>query len=570
MPLLDSKTLFQTGRCPAGLYFAVVLLLCASGFSQSASKHDSRSQQFYYYGRRKILLTPVPSTLAAKVQPGVSLANRFPHLEKYFNSIAPSAIGLSREVIVSKGGVSPQTAGAAMAPAEGTKEIAPVPVYRYGQLLLVVQNEVLVSFKPTSSKALRESLLRKFSTSFKELVSGTGVYALSLGNPSSTLDVSKILHGNRYVETAEPNFLVISTPEENEIKRWVAPEMPPPTGGPLSPTFPQDRLFNRQWSLENRIDQSTYGKEKADIRVKGAWDITKGSDQVRVAVLDDGIDVNQPDLKDQIATENGQPLIWDVIADSPVQSRSAGDTHGTHVAGVIAARTNNVIGIAGVAPGVRLIPIRMGSNTVKNWTNAGLFFKAIYKAVEFHADVINGSFFFAPSAISDSAIDYALKTGRGGKGVIMVFADGKGGPVLYPATQALIKPVIAVGATNSWDQVKTANSNDGEITWASSVGPEVTVVAPGVGITTTDVSIPQDGPEGKYIFDFEGTSSAAPHVAGLVALLLSLPAYNVATAEDVREQIIRTADKIDGSDRTNTAGWGRVNACRAVSGSECD
>jgi subtilisin family serine protease len=546
-----------------------ILLLSALVFGQSKSPQN-QDRPFYYHGGQKVFLTPTPSTLAAKVHAGVSIPDRFPKLTQYFHSIAPSAMGSEREIIVSNASVPQGKAAAAISPAEASREITSVPVYHYGKLTLVLQNEVLVNFKPSASITDRESLLKKFSSSFKELVPGSGAYAVSLGNPAATLEVSNVLHGNRDVLSAEPNFLVLSTPDKKATKRWVAPEMPPASGGPLTPTYPQDQFFNRQWSLENRIDQSAYGKEKADIRVRGAWDVTKGTEQVRVAILDDGVDINHPDLQDQLIRDNEQVVAWDVIADSPIQQRAASDTHGTHVAGVIAARTNNVIGVAGIAPGVKIVPIRMGSTTVKNWTNAGLFFKAVYKAVELHADVINASFFFPPSDIADSAVAYGLKEGRNGKGLIMVFAAGNGGSILYPAKLALTMPVLAVGATNSWDQVKTTSSNDGDVTWSSSAGPEVTVVAPGIGIVTTEATSAKGDAGGKYIFDFFGTSSAAPQVAGIAALLLSLPSYHEALAEEVRQQIIRTTDKIEGPNRTNRAGWGRVNACRALGGTQCD
>ena len=197
-----------------------------------------------------------------------------------------------------------------------------------------------------------------------------------------------------------------------------------------------------------------------------------------------------------------------------------------------------------------------------------LVIQAISKAVELKADVINASWFVGQDDDIDSAIESASTNGRGGKGVVMVFAAGNdGGKLVYPASLAGCYPVIAVGASNSWDQIKNRETNDHE-SWISNAGPELTVVAPGVGIVTTDLSTspPQNG--GSYKYDFNGTSSAAPQVSGVAALLLST--HPELTATQVRDRIAQTADKVDGPNRTNRAGWGRLNACRALGGSGCD
>jgi hypothetical protein len=158
--------------------------------------------------------------------------------------------------------------------AQATNEVAPLPVVEYGKLKLVLQNEIIVRFKPETLTVSREKLLSKFSTSYKELVSGTGIYVISLGNPDATLRVSQILHDNHTVASAAPNFVALSQAVSDENGTWSAPEVPPPTSGPLSPPFPSDPLFSRQWALENRNDQIAYGKTGADIRIRGAWDVT--------------------------------------------------------------------------------------------------------------------------------------------------------------------------------------------------------------------------------------------------------------------------------------------------------
>src|SRR5579862_6126084 len=121
--------------------------------------------------------------------------------------------------------------------------------------------------------------------------------------------------------------------------------------------------------------------------------------------------------------------------------------------------------------------------------------------VKMGAQVIVASWYYAPSDPIDAEIKFALAA-RSGKGTVMVFAAGNDGAAAYPASVAASLPVIAVGATNSWDEVKTASSKDGENWWTSSSGPALTVVAPGVGIVTTDY--PGTSPP-QYMVDFDGT-----------------------------------------------------------------
>jgi subtilisin family serine protease len=549
---------------------AVLVLLTTGVLGQSAGAPHKDVRPFYYYGNQRIYLKQAISTVAAKVNPRVPLQQRFPRLEKYFEMIAPSAISPPRQVIVSKPSVPATVATEAMSGAESTSEVSSLPVFSYGKLKLVLQNEIIVRFKTDTPRVRREQLLRKFTTSYKELASGTGIYVISLGNPDATLEVSQVLHNNHTVASSEPNFIVLSQGIPGQAVRWIAPEVPLPMSGPLSPPFPADPLFRRQWALENRIQQDAYGKEKSDIRIRGAWDVTQGAESVRVAVLDDGVDVNHPDLQNAFIRVDGNVLAYDAINDSPQQQLTKNDFHGTRVAGVIAAAINNQVGLAGVAPNTKLIPIRMGSHSLgREWTSPALFSSAIRKAVELNADVINCSFYLQPSDSTTADVQYALKNGRQGKGMLFVFAAGDSGSMTYPATLAGNLPVIAVGATNSWDQVKTSKTADGEL-WDSGMGNGLTVVAPGVGIVTTDVAARCPNVQGNYACDFDGTSSSAPYVAGVVALMLSLPTYHDALTTEIIDQITRTADKIDGPARTDRAGWGRINACRAVGGTQCD
>jgi subtilisin family serine protease len=146
-----------------------------------------------------------------------------------------------------------------------------------------------------------------------------------------------------------------------------------------------------------------------------------------------------------------------------------------------------------------------------------------------------------------------------------VFEQGSsetlGGAVSFPATMAENSPVIAVGALSPCGELKTGKSCDGETDWASNKGKSITVLAPGVNITTLTNQQKSDPP---YTTCFRGTSSAAPFVSGAAALLLSING-NLKAAE-VKQRIADSADALgpDGD------GYRRINICRLVGGADCD
>jgi hypothetical protein len=533
---------------------------------------------FYYYGDQKIYLTPSTSTVAAKIQPSLSTTyqTKYTTLSNYFRALDPSGSRPDLRILVSKNDASSTKATAALSTGLEAKEIFKVPVYKIGKITLVVQNEMIVQFKPDTTENTREALLKKFSNNYRHIDGTPEKYLVTLGNPESTLRVSNTLHDNHSVEYAQPNFLSIVAPIEGT--HWNAPDVPENSPGPLDASpgnvsvAPSDPLFRRQWNLDNHFGNAQDGKASADISIIKAWNKTMGSDQIRVAVLDEGVDINHPDLVNSFAMQDGKVVQWDAILESDSQQPAATESHGTRVAGVIAATANNHIGIAGVAPGVRIIPIRMGSREDSAdgvWTTPLIVDQAIRKAIQLGADVINASWQMSKADVVDGAIQYAATKGRNGKGTVVVCAAGNdGGPVVYPAQLASKFPIIAVGATNSWDDVKTRDSKDKETFWASNMGSELTVVAPGVGIvTTTNHSVGGDS-NNDYVYDFDGTSSAAPQVAGVAALVLSVhPDW---TAARVREHIANTATKLGTGQHSDQWGFGRVNACRAVEALNCN
>ena len=272
-------------------------------------------------------------------------------------------------------------------------------------------------------------------------------------------------------------------------------------------TKPHNTYFSSQWGLKNTGQSG--GKSGIDINAEPAWVATKGSSTIKVAVIDEGVQLNHPDLQANLLTG------YDAIPSGSNPGGANGspystNNHGTLCAGVIAA-IDNSIGIIGVAPSVKIIPVRIaytptGSNT---WvTNDTWIVNGInYAWNTANADVLSSSWGGGSSSTAiNTEINNAIVNGRliGSTryGCTVVFASGNNSSssVSYPAS---LSYVIAAGAIN----------RNGQRASFSNYGSALDVVAPGQSIITTDIG-------GNYA-TVDGTSFAAPHVAGVAALLLS-------------------------------------------------
>ena len=269
-----------------------------------------------------------------------------------------------------------------------------------------------------------------------------------------------------------------------------------------------DTYFNNQWALKNTGQNG--GTPGIDINVEQAWGITTGSSDIRVAVLDVGVDVYHPDLKNNLdqgydATGKGSYGV------------TTTDPHGTACIGIILAEAGNGIGIAGVAHGCRGLPVRIAMQ-VGGWTASET--EWVRNGIEWAwnsggADVISMSFEveIQQNDLID-AIGNATKYGRNNKGCVLVAASGN---VTRPnvAHPASFINVIAVGG------IKRNGQQFG------GYGAELNIVAPGDTIYTTDIRSSggyndASGTAGDYYSGFTGTSAACPHVAGIAALMLSV------------------------------------------------
>lgn len=281
---------------------------------------------------------------------------------------------------------------------------------------------------------------------------------------------------------------------------------------------PNDPYLDREWGLSK-------------IQATRAWDITKGSSDIRIAILDTGIDLEHPDLAGKIVASIN-------FTDSPTADAN-GQSHATHVAGIAAAITNNSTGVAGLGRNCSLMNVKvLGDNGYGyySWIAQGIIW-----AADNGADVINLSLGGSTASTTlDSAVDYAWS-----KGAVVVCAAGNNGSTT-PFYPAYCTNAIAVAASNVNDTLES---------W-SNHGSWVEVAAPGSSIYATI-------PDNQYAYK-SGTSMASPHVAGLAGLVFSVAGDtngNGRVNDEVRSRIEATCDSV-GVD----VAYGRINAYKAVQG----
>lgn len=312
--------------------------------------------------------------------------------------------------------------------------------------------------------------------------------------------------------------------------------------------IPNDTDFGKEWGLMNTggsvIDPKTLrnqqGTANADIHMANAWDVTKGGG-VKVGIIDTGIDMTHPDLANKIMETT-------VLSTSGIDDKFG---HGTHVAGILAANTNNSQGIAGVCPDCQLYIAKALDDQGDG--DMAMIAQGITWAVDKSVKVINIS---SGSPNNTQTIVDAVKYAQD-KGVVVVAAAGNNGDnkKFYPAA---IAGVVSVAATDNND--KLANF--------SSYGSWVQIAAPGFAIYSTLPHSLIPGLKAKYpnvtqsYGALHGSSMSAPFVSGVAALIFSTSFGS--SADTVIKRLCDTADKIEGTGSY----WicGRLNAEAAIKG----
>ncbi|TEU11378.1 MAG: peptidase S8 [Anaerolineales bacterium] len=366
-----------------------------------------------------------------------------------------------------------------------------------------VPGEVLVKFKKDAPRVSVQAALSAQHARAVGQVPALGVQRLSVP-AGQELAIIASLQQHPLVEYAEPNYIIRAVLDPNDL------------------------YFPSQWGLDM-------------IGAPEAWDVTTGSSDIIIAIVDSGIDLDHPDLSGKIIVG------YDYVNGDWVPDDDFG--HGTHVAGIAAAQTNNGIGVAGVSWGARLMALKvLDAGGYGHYDNVA---SAVTYAADHGAKIINLSLGGGDySQTLHNAVIYAHNAGC----VVVAATGNDNDSVLYPAKYA---EAFAVAATDS---------NDVQA-WFSNYGSEVDVAAPGVGIYSTHLphaylspSCHDDDGDGYGLCT--GTSMAAPHVAGLAALIWSeYPGY---TNDQVEGRIETTAVDLGETGWDQYYGHGRIDAHAAL------
>ncbi|HOP61274.1 MAG TPA: S8 family peptidase [Candidatus Saccharicenans sp.] len=385
-------------------------------------------------------------------------------------------------------------------------------------------HQVLVKFRSELTTQSADDILTAYQAKSYHLIPKINVYVVHLEEGISVEDTLSALRNNPDVAYAGPDYKLHLC------------------------TTPNDQLFRYQYALSNPggqllIPGSPTAKPQADIKATGAWDYVKGDPNTLIAVLDTGIDYTHPDLASKVI-DHGRDFVND---DDDAYDDA---WHGTHVAGIIAAATNNSEGIAGVAWNCRLLAGKVISASDEGDYSdliEALIWAADYTNGNAKVGVINMSIGGPePDDFLEEALRYAYN-----KGIVLIAAAGNEASqgISYPA--AYDSYCLAVGATDYNDKVASF----------SNYGPELDVAAPGVGIIST-IPLAQTDPGYLPYAYANGTSMATPHVAGLAALIKSAKPW--LGASDIMKLIKYSPDDVEAAGFDDYTGYGRINAKRAL------
>lgn len=418
--------------------------------------------------------------------------------------------------------------------------------------------EVLVRFKHGVTLAqIREFASANNDSLSDEIEAVDGLTVIDdLDNADAQTVASQYAAMSDFVAYAEPNYKIkLDDPDQTESPRDLLLRLP----SEYPSTRPNDPQFDEQWALNNFGQES--GKERADIDALEAWQTTKGSEDVVVAVLDTGVDFTHVDLLGNmwIRPENVPAYSDDELGPfNDINGYNGTDSiadpmddngHGTHCAGIIGAEGDNGEGIAGINWHVKIMPLKfLGRGGFGSVDDA---IEAINYAVDRKEHGVNIRIISASwgSTQKSKALEDTIRA-AGDAGILFVAAAGNDGSnndrrAHYPSNYDLPN-IISVAALDRNDQL-AGFSNFGV--------KSVHIAAPGKDILSTWL--------GDNYREASGTSMATPYVSGVAALVIANePKISI---EKLRDRILKTADKLD-SLNGKVATGGRVCAANALAG----
>ncbi len=416
---------------------------------------------------------------------------------------------------------------------------------------MVPTGEIYVVFQDGVSEEEQLIILDEFNLEMVERRSPERIILKVTPKSPNPLKVAAILQKISLIKMAEPDLDALV--EEYEFSE------------------PFDTLYSHQWQLRNPgfiTDVQWTTKQGADAKVVDAWARlgNTGSDDIVVAVVDNGFDIHHPDLADKVH----KPFdLWS--NSSRLEMGDKRFTHGTPCASVAIASSNGV-GIVGAAPAAKFMPVSGTSFSLRATE------KIFDYCADNGADIISCSWGTTDAAfdlnpMKIAAISKAARKGRNGKGCVILFAVGND-DLDYVSYYAAHPDVIAVAATTSKDKHADYSNRGREVTICAPSNGDWPITAAraswdeGISWETGEYRWWRDGrSRGSNYKHFGGTSSACPLVAGICALILS--ANPELTAKEVKEILIQTADQIGGpgeyvNGHSLKYGHGRVNADKAV------
>lgn len=421
-----------------------------------------------------------------------------------------------------------------------------------GNKPLVPTGEIFIIFQPTASAGEQKTVLDQFKLELVERRGPDQVIARVTKESPNPVKTAAWLQQFPIIKFAEPDLDMLL--DEYALQ------------------LPNDPYLNQEWHLKNEgfIPGAHYPTKKgADAKVVDAWLrlSSLGAPGMVIAVIDNGLDVSHPDLKDKVY----RPFdLW-----TQSDRLSDGDpnfTHGTPCASLALAASNGN-GMVGVAPNAKFMPVSGTSFSVR--ATEQMFDYCVKNG----ADVISCSWgttdpLYSLNSLKEQAIAKAARNGRNGKGCVICFAAGNEG-VDYVNFYAAHPDVICVAACDSKDQYASYSNQGREVSVCAPSNGDWPLLAARAwwdpGTTTRGEGAWRywaDGVnrEGPYKH-FGGTSGSTPIVAGICALVLS--ANPDLKAREVKEILQLTADKIGNpgdyiNGHSPKYGYGRVNADKAV------
>lgn len=454
---------------------------------------------------------------------------------------------------------------------------------------IYLTQQLTIQFAPNLTSAQEKALADLFGLELERSVEGlanTYIYNVSPASKENPIKLANRLMEHSEILACEPNIMLT---KENYYR-------------------PKDEFYKEQWYLHN--DGGTGFAPNSHINVERAWDFTLGSRDVIIAIADDGIDVRHPDFQGEgkiVFPVDFKSKDFDPTPDNPQEC------HGTACASIAVAEENGT-GIVGVAPKCALMPMRttglLDDQSVEEIFDWAIQHNASVICCSWSASAVR----FPLSLRQNAAITRAAKQGRNGKGCVIVFAAGNAnrpingvvyernwpnnlltGPTQWLNGFTIHPDVIAVSACTSlntkavysnWGvniSVCAPSSNGAPTMWFDKTGftqtaPQVNTPFPGHGIFAADTMGEFGYDKSDFTRDFGGTSAAAPVIAGVAALMISVNPE--LTALEIKQILQQTADKItdpsvdpqlglqlgtyDQNGHSQWFGYGKVNAGKAV------